>query len=377
MLKDALILFRKESGNVLKDPAALFANYLLPLLLFPLILGALGAVDSLKTSSNRGTEYRLAWEGPRDPGLETRLQARLHWTEDLPPGSPEGLTLGLPAGYRPGVPADLALAYDSTRQDLSWAADQIRQAVDEHNAVLLPPAPRPLTVVVKDLAKPEAAGAGLLAFLLPYLVVLFLFAGSMNLGLAVTVMEKEKGSLASLLVNQVSRTSIAVGKVLFVLVSGLVNTLTSGIGMILGILIQVGLRSGGAVPMGLGALGDPAVLAVVLATVLAASVLSSAVVVWIGVLSRSMKQAGGYVTPVYMVVLVGAIAGSSLDAGTSFWLHLVPLLNTVLVLKAGILGALQAGPTLMALAVNLGLGLGLIVLTARAFEREDVLTTAV
>lgn len=375
MLKDALILFRKESGNVFKDPAALFANYLLPLLLFPLIFGALGAIDLAKTTSNRDTVYRLAWEGARDAGLEAELRTRLNWTEDLAPGDPAGLTLTLPPGHLPGTPAVLQVAFDSTRQDFGWAYRTIEDAVAAYNDAQAPLPPRPLTLRTLDLAKPEAAGAGLLAFLLPYLVVLFLFAGSMNLGLAVTVMEKEKGSLAVLLVNQVSRTSIAVGKVLFVMASGLVNTVTSGLGMVLGLLLQALLAGAGGAPMGIGALGDPIVILVVLASVFAASILASACVVWIGVVSRNMKQAGGYVTPIYMVVLVGAIAGSSLDAATSFWLHLVPLLNTVLVIKAGILGSLQTLPVVLALAVNLALGALLVWMTSRAFESEDVLAT--
>lgn len=375
MFKDALILFRKETGNVFKDPAALFANYLLPLLLFPLIFGALGAIDLVKNTSNRDTVYRLAWEGSRDARLEAELKTRMNWVEDLSPGDPAGLTLTLPSGHRPGTPAVLQVAYDTTRQDFGWAYRAIADAAGAYNDVLAPPPPRPLTLKTLDLARPEAAGAGLLAFLLPYLVVLFLFAGSMNLGLSVTVMEKEKGSLAVLLVNQVSRTSIALGKVLFVMASGLVNTLTSGAGMVLGLLLQGLLAGAGGMPMGIGALGDPLVLAVVLLSVLAASILSSAAVVWIGVVSRNMKQAGGYVTPVYMVVLVGAIAGSSLDAATSFWLHFVPLLNTVLVIKAGILGSLQAVPVAAALTVNLLLGALLVWMTARAFESEDVLAT--
>jgi sodium transport system permease protein len=253
----------------------------------------------------------------------------------------------------------------------------VAEAVDAYNAALAPPVPRPLTIQTVDLARPEAQGAGLLAFLLPYLVVLFLFAGSMNLGLAVTVMEKEKGSLALLLVNQVSRTSIALGKVLFVVASGLVNTVTSGLGMVGGLLLQGALAAstGPALTVGIGGLAHPGTAVVVLGTVFVASILSSALVVWIGVTSRTMKQAGGYVTPVYLVVMVGAIAGSSLDAATSFGLHFVPLLNVVMVLKAAVLGQLQTLPVVVTTLVNAGVGAFLVWRTARAFESENVLAT--
>ncbi|MEI8095100.1 MAG: ABC transporter permease subunit [Spirochaetales bacterium] len=386
MWSDALILFRKEAGNVLRDRGAVFANYLLPLVLMPLIFGVLGSINKVQEDSHRQTVYHLAFAGGRDAEFERMLAQSLQFVGDLAPGDPAGLTVTFAPGHTTGQPGKVEVAFDSSRQDLSFAGQMVLAALDRYNRVLAadllaakglnPEVMTPLQGTVRDLAAPEVQGSQGLAFLLPYMILLMLFAGSMSLGLAVTTGEKEKGSLASLLVNQVSRTSIAVGKILFVLASAVVNALTSAVGVLGGLYLQSQL--GGSGPLGSGSLGalshweNFAVLAV---SVVVASVLAASIIVVIGVRAKTMKEAGGYIMPVYLLVIVGAVAGSSLDASSSFWLHLVPLLNTALVIKASILGSLQPLTVLMALAVNVAAGALLVGMTARAFESEAVLNT--
>ena len=386
MFSDALIIFRKEAGNILRDRGAVFANYLMPLLLMPLIFGALGMVNKIQTDSHKQTVYHVAFAGPRDPGFEQQLAGSLQYQADLAPGDPSGLTVAFPADHTPGSAGGVTVSYVHTRQDLAYAGQVIQSAFDRYNAVLsakvlaakgLSAADlTPLKVTVKDLSAPETKGAEGLSFLLPYLILLMLFAGSMGLGLAVTTGEKEKGSLASLLVNQVSRTSIAVGKILFVLASSLVNALTSAIGILAGLALQGTLLGNDGAPQGtLGALANPGNFAVMVVAVMVASVLAASIIVSIGVRAKTMKEAGGYIIPMYLLVIVGAVAGSSLDAATSFWMHLVPLINTALVIKAAILGALEPLPVVLALGVNTAAGALLVWLTARAFESENVLAT--
>ena len=58
------------------------------------------------------------------------------------------------------------------------------------------------------------SGNGILATLIPYLLLIYIFAGAMNIGLDTTAGEKER-NMPVLLVNQVSRSSIATGKILY------------------------------------------------------------------------------------------------------------------------------------------------------------------
>ena len=59
----------------------------------------------------------------------------------------------------------------------------------------------------------EKAGGKVLGMLLPYFVTILLFAGAMGIGTDMIAGEKERGTLASLLVSPVKRSSIVLGKV--------------------------------------------------------------------------------------------------------------------------------------------------------------------
>jgi len=63
--------------------------------------------------------------------------------------------------------------------------------------------------------------------MVPYMLLIYIFAGAMGIGMDTTSGEKERGGLAALLVNQVSRTSIAIGKILYVIVTGLLNSVST------------------------------------------------------------------------------------------------------------------------------------------------------
>ena len=59
----------------------------------------------------------------------------------------------------------------------------------------------------------EKAGGKVLGTMLPYFVTILLFAGAMGIGTDMIAGEKERGTLASLLVSPVRRSSIVLGKV--------------------------------------------------------------------------------------------------------------------------------------------------------------------
>ena len=59
----------------------------------------------------------------------------------------------------------------------------------------------------------EKAGGKVLGMMLPYFVTILLFAGAMGIGTDMVAGEKERGTMASLLVSPIKRSSIVLGKV--------------------------------------------------------------------------------------------------------------------------------------------------------------------
>ena len=124
------------------------------------------------------------------------------------------------------------------------------------------------TDVKYDLATEADATAQLFSMLVPMLLVMMLMSGCMSVAPDAIAGEKERGTMATLLVTPVKRSSIALGKVIslavFALLSGLSSTLgvllslpklmggedmgVSAMVMILGIVLAVTSSMGGTQP---------------------------------------------------------------------------------------------------------------------------------
>ena len=65
-------------------------------------------------------------------------------------------------------------------------------------------------MVVQDDQKASGKALGMM---LPYFITILLFAGAMGIGTDMIAGEKERGTMASLLVTPVKRKSIVLGKV--------------------------------------------------------------------------------------------------------------------------------------------------------------------
>lgn len=84
-----------------------------------------------------------------------------------------------------------------------------------------------------DLSTKEEMAGFLLAMIMPMLLISFLFSGSMAVAPEAIAGEKERGTMATLLVTPVNRAHIAIGKVLSLSAISLLSGLSSFLGIIL------------------------------------------------------------------------------------------------------------------------------------------------
>jgi sodium transport system permease protein len=195
----------------------------------------------------------------------------------------------------------------------------------------------------------------------------------MAMGLDTTAGEKERGSLASLLVNQVPRTSIAVGKILFVVTSGLINSSASALGILAAFRINAslfGITEFGAA----GALSALGIVSLFLVLVVGSGIAASTIVL-LGSMARNLKEATGYIMPIYILVIVAGVATMGMDTAENLVLYLIPVVNVIFSLKGIILSQITVLQLLITLLVDLGLIAGLAYLTSRLYNTERVLNT--
>lgn len=222
-----------------------------------------------------------------------------------------------------------------------------------------------------DLATQSEALGSFMASMLPMLLMLFLFTGCMSVAPESIAGEKERGTIATLLVTPLSRAHLALGKICALSVIALLSGLSSTVGTLLSMpkLMQM---DGGMEVAYSGA--DYLALAVV---ILASVLLIVAVISIISAFAKSIKEAQGYVTPLMiLVMLVGISAMFGGGAQTNPALYLVPFYNSVQAM-VGIF-SFHLDPVNLAVTVASNLaytGVGVFVLT-RMFNSENVMFSA-
>ncbi|MDD3113388.1 MAG: ABC transporter permease subunit [Candidatus Izemoplasmatales bacterium] len=165
--------------------------------------------------------------------------------------------------------------------------------------------------------------------LLPMLTIMFLFSGAMSIGPESIAGEKERGTIATLLVTPVKRSHIAIGKVLSLSVLSLMSSLSSFIGIIVSLPKMLAYEN---LDVSIYGVGDYLMLLLVL---------FSTVFVIVGIISilsayaKNLKEAGTLITLIYLVVIIVSITSFfSQGAQNNSLLYLIPIYNSVQTMTA-------------------------------------------
>ena len=223
-------------------------------------------------------------------------------------------------------------------------------------------------LTAEDIATEEDLSSMMLSMIGPMLVIVMLMTGCVAVAPESIAGEKERGTLATMLVTPVKRSRIAVGKVLALSAISVLSGLSSFIGIIFAL---PKLTEGMGMDFSMGAFGVGeyvALLGVVLSTVL---VLVAAVSI-LSTLAKSVKEATAMVSPVMIVVMVVALASSFLPSG-KWYFSCVPLLNSAMTLGAVFSLAVNPLHVLLTIVVNLLVAFGLGFLLTKMFESEKIM----
>ena len=217
----------------------------------------------------------------------------------------------------------------------------------------------------------EKASGQALGMMLPYFITILLFAGAMGIGTDMIAGEKERGTMASLLVAPVKRSSIVLGKVFALMVVSGISSLVYVAGMVICTPFMMDSMTGMDEALNLN-LGPDQILMLGLLLV-AIAFLYSAVVALISVFAKTTKEASSYIMPVYMVVLVVGLLTMFRMGNGGPWDYYIPFYNSAIALQAILSHELTMSQYLITLVETLALGGILTVLIARAFNNEKVM----
>ena len=222
---------------------------------------------------------------------------------------------------------------------------------------------------VFDLATKEDTSAQIITMLVPFLLMIFLFSGCMAVSTESIAGEKERGTIATLLVTPVKRSYIALGKIIALAIASLVSSLSSFIGLILSIPKLMGEIEGITLNM-YGVMTYIEIFILMMIMVLFYTVILSI----ISTFAKSVKEASQYALPVMVIVMMFSIT-SMMGTGASnvLLLYLIPVFNVVQCMSAIFSLSFNILPFIITIISNIAYIVVGIFMLAKMFNSEKIM----
>lgn len=270
-----------------------------------------------------------------------------------------------------GLPApNVAVYYNSASTNSTFAYQTVVGLLDAYEAQMVNKFDVNAGGEGYDLATAEDTAGSFFSMLMPMLLMMFLYSGCAAVAPESIAGEKERGTIATMLITPIRRSDIALGKILALAVISSVSAASSTIGTVLSLPKMMGGVTD-ELRVDIYSVQDYLLLAaVILSTVL---VLVTLIAI-LSAFAKTIKEAQSYAMPVMLLAMgLGITAMFGGSASQDLALYLIPLYNSVQCMTGVFsFSALPAG-----VAVTVGVNalvtiLGVVVL-AKMFNSEKII----
>lgn len=174
-----------------------------------------------------------------------------------------------------------------------------------------------------DLATSKDTTVYIISMMLPFLLILFLFTGAMAICSESIAGEKERGTIATLLITPAKRSYIVLGKIISLGITGLASSLVSFLGLILSLPSLMGTS------FDFSAYGATTIILILLLIVVTVLMFTTILTI-VSTFAKSVKEATSYSTPIMIVVmLVGLSNFMTTSVVGSSLVYLIPIYNVM------------------------------------------------
>lgn len=224
-----------------------------------------------------------------------------------------------------------------------------------------------------DLATKEDTTGSMFASMLPMLLLIFLYSGCVAVAPESIAGEKERGTIATLLITPIRRGDIALGKIGALSVIALLSGLSSTVGTILSLPEMMRSEEGASDSVATNVYGvsDYLLLAII---ILSTVLLLVTMISIISAYARTIKEAQTLVMPLMLVVmLIGISAMFGEDAKAEWQYYLIPMYNSVQCMVGIFSFKVILARVALTVATNLAVtGVGVWIL-AKMFHSEEIM----
>ena len=394
MFKSLMIIMKKELRRVFTDRRLVVTNFILPMVSIALVYSIMGFMigqtteeieshvtkvqgvnvpnDVVQMINDSGTMIFTPFENtektPDEMLLSGDMDYYLAFDADFSAKIEQGTIPEIVGKYSPKSDVSIEASYK-----VPSVLEQYRNAVLANrlgDANLLQVYALNATEI-EIPAEEKGIDRGI-ANLIPMLVSIFIFAGAMGIGMDSIAGEKERGTIATMLLTPVDRGVIIGGKVLSLSVVAMISMISSFIGVMLSIPFSARfLSTEGSFDMSQISLGGSE-LAMFFICMIGMVGMYVTVISVLSMIANSLKEAGAYITPAYMVVMITAFMNMFGSADVSEIYYYVPVYNNLVNMKQILLGDGDIIKVLISFGTSAVITLALLVMARKLMHKEKV-----
>ncbi len=392
-MRNILTIFKKEFTRVIKDKRLAFSVILMPGLMIYLIYSLMGNmmtefIDQVDTHNSRIVVENLPdpieqlivaanYKGYREElaGTIDDAKARLKNKEiDLIIRFPENFVELINNRKNESDPlAPFEVIYDSTEAHSVKAYQEMVFFVNQYEAIKVEEALgyRPNYIQYSDpvdIADAREISGKQMGTMLPFLIIIFLFSGAMSIGPESISGEKERGTIATLLVTPVKRRDIAVGKILSTTALSVISAVSSFIGILAS---MPKLMADAEIESNIYGMKEYFLIFLVMVTTVLVVV---GLVSIVSAFAKSVKEASMYVLPLYFIsMILGILTMFNTTVTTSPIPFLVPLYNSINSLSSIFMFQISYVNIFICIVSNLVYSIFLIFILTKMFNSEKIM----
>jgi len=241
---------------------------------------------------------------------------------------PEGFDAAV-ADYTPGsgLPApNVEVYYNSASTNSTFVYQSVVGLLDAYEAQMVNKFDVNAGGTGYDLATAEDTAGSFFSMMMPMLLMMFLYSGCASVAPESIAGEKERGTIATMLITPIRRSDIALGKILALAVISMVSAASSTVGTVLALPKMMGGVTDEVTADIYGAQDYLLLAAVILSTVL----VMVTVISILSAFAKTIKEAQTYAMPVMLLSMglgITALFGSG--ASRELMPYFIPLYNSV------------------------------------------------
>ena len=390
MKKDMLTIIKKEFARFFGDRRMVFTTVLMPGLLIYIIYSFMGEGMMKEFMPDEGYVAKAYVQNMPEELAPAMKEMSADWTEVTDAQTEEIKTLlqdkeadvlvifpedfsGRVAAYdvKSGETApNVEIYYNSTETESSQIYSVMVALLDSYEASMTNKFDVNAGEGDYDLATEKDVTGQLFSMLLPLLLMTFMYSGCIAVAPEAIAGEKEKGTIVTLLVTPMKRSSLALGKTISLSCIALLSGISSFLGTMLSLPKLMGGEESGMNASVYVTSDYLMLLAVILTTILVLVALIS----MISAFAKSIKEAGTAVSPL-MIVIMG-ISLTPMFAGNgekSLAVFLIPIYNSVQCMHGIFAFTYQPVQVLVTVLVNLVVAGALTAVLTKLFNSEKVM----